>query len=209
MRVILAILGCVLLIGLIALTPFLLDLKPVQDAARAKVFKRDLAEGVRIGKKGLYGIDVIRCGRCRLEKRRRGPLTFGGLNVLVLENLRVVVPGDSDVKAWGENDAPSDVEENSPKQTLAAIGLSDSFLKTQGVVPRFSGVRLEGLEVCRLEGTNIVTTFMAAHGKVIREGLKLQRCRVRTPGGFEFVEDALLQVKPRLRLSWNGGAMDL
>lgn len=209
MRVILAILGCVLLIGLIALTPFLLDLEPVQDTSRAKVFKRDLAEGVRIGKKGLYGIDVIRCGKCRLEKRRRGPLTFGGLNVLVLEDLRVVVPGDSDVKARGGDVTPSDAGESSPKQTLAAIGLSDSFLKTQGVVPRFSDVRLEGLEVCRLEGTNIVMTFMASHGKAIREGLKLQGCRVRTQNGFEFVEDVLLQVKPRLRLSWNDGSMDL
>lgn len=208
MRVILAILGCVLLVGLIALTPFLLDLKPVQDTSRAKVFKRDLAEGIRIGKKGLYGIDVIRCGKCRLEKRRKGPLTFGGLNILVLENLRVVVPGDSNVRTQGENAAPSDVEESSPKQTLAAIGLSDSFLKTQGVVPRFSGVRLEGLEVCRLEGTNIVMAFTAARGKAVREGLELQGCRVRTPNGFEFVKDALLRVKPRLQLSWNDGFMD-
>ena len=34
----------------------------------------------------------MRCGKCFLEKMRKGVLTFGGLNVLVLEDLKVVIP---------------------------------------------------------------------------------------------------------------------
>lgn len=203
--------GLLLFVGMLLAIPQVLDRVRVLplEKPQKKVLRRSLAEDIRIGRQGLYGVDVIRCGKCRLEKKRKGPLTFGGFNVLVLEDLRVVLPGDSDRKTQEGDVARPDVEKSSPKKMLAAIGLSDSFLKTQGVVPRFSGVQLEGLEVCRLEGTNVVTIFMAAHGKAIPEGLKLQECRVRTSSGFEFVADALLQAKPRLRLSWSGGLMDL
>lgn len=208
MRVIWAILGCALLVGLIALTPFLLDLEPVQDTARAKVFKRNLAEGVRVGKKGLYGIDVIRCGRCRLEKRRRGPLTFGGLNVLVLEDLRIVLPEEEKARMCG-SDASLEEDEpvSSPRQTMAALGLSENILKSQGVA-RFSGVIVRNLEVCELEGTNVVPVFTARQGNAVRQGLHLEGCVVYGDDVPERVGEALLKVKPRLQLTWNGGSLD-
>lgn len=208
MRVILAILGCVLLIGLIALTPFLLDLEPVQDTSRAKVFKRNLAEGVRIGKKGLYGIDVIRCGKCRLEKRRRGPLTFGGLNVLVLEDLRIVLPEEEKARMCGSDASlEEDEAESSPRQTMAALGLSENILKSQGVA-RFSGVIVRNLEVCELEGTNVVPVFTARQGNAVRQGLHLEGCVVHGDDVPERVGEALLKVRPRLQLTWNGGSLD-
>jgi len=212
MRLGLSIVGFLLFVGLLLVLPLALDRfqTPPPEQRRTKVLNRNLAEDVRIAKRGLYGVDVVRCGKCRMEKRRKGLLTFGGLNILVLENLRVVLPEDHGLEASEKESAAEDgAEAGSPKRTLAALGLSDSFLKAQGAAPRFSGVRIEGLEVCRLEGTNIVTIFTAVRGKAVREGLRLEGCDVRRDGMPERVGGALLQVKPRFRLSWDGGSLNL
>ena len=46
-----------------------------------------------------------------MEKRKLGPLTFGGLNVLVLEDLSVVLPGRSERMAFSPSDKPQTAKE--------------------------------------------------------------------------------------------------
>ena len=49
-----------------------IHLEPKTHSRPAKSFRRELAEGVRIGRHGAYGGDFVRCGKCFLEKMRKG-----------------------------------------------------------------------------------------------------------------------------------------
>ena len=95
-----------------------------QSPSRPKVFKRALAEDLRLTRHGVYGVDFIRCGACRLEKRKRGALTFGGFNVLVLEDLSVVLPPDGVEKEADDTPHRSD----DSRSVVRRMGISADFL---------------------------------------------------------------------------------
>lgn len=202
-----AVAGCVLFLGLMVTTPFALDaLKDRQEEVpprRPKIFQRVLGEDVRVARRGVYGVDVLRCGVCRLEKRRSGPLTFGGLNVLVLEDLQVVLPEDIASTPDSQN------SETSPREMLERMGVGDSFLRAQGVNWRFSGVRLERFELSRLVATNVVPVMTAASGEAKRDGLRLSGCYIISNQETNWVSRAVLHVKPRMFLEWEDGILYL
>ena len=180
-----------------------------QTPPRPKVFKRALAEDLRLTRHGVYGVDFVRCGACRLEKRKRGALTFGGFNVLVLEDLSVVLPPDETEKEPGATPRGDE----GARSVVRRMGISEDFLSGRGIPFKFSSVRVSKLEVNRLEGSNtVVRVFTASGAESVREGLSLTGCRVfrgRDDAG-ELVGKARLKLTGgKLRLIWPGGDLDV
>lgn len=176
-----------------------IHLEPETHSRPAKSFRRDLAEGVRIGRHGAYGVDFVRCGKCFLEKMRKGVLTFGGLNVLVLEDLKVVIPPADTTKTNAV------AEGISAREIASRLGVDNSFLGTRGVGFRFSGLRIVGLELAHLEGTNVVQDLSASRGEASHSGLLLRDCGIIDGNRTNRVEEALLRFSPHLVLEWEGG----
>ena len=175
------------------------------EEARPKVFRRTIAEGLRVTRRGAYGVDFVKCRSCRLEKRKRGLLTFGGLNVLVLEDLSIVIPPE-------EGEKSADVADDSPRSLVRRLGVSDGFLTGRGLPVKFSGLRISNLEVSRLaDGNRPELVFSARKAEAVRGGLALAGCViVRSTGERENVGKAMLKkAKKKLRLSWRGGELDL
>jgi len=193
--------------GLIAALPRLAhDVESDEPARHRKSYRRDVCADVVVRRKGLYGIDLVRCGSCRIEKMKRGALKFGGFNELVLEDLSVVIPpaGGGSV-----GDCRAERTSGTPRKVLQGLGIGDEFLSLRKLPMRFSSLRVERLSVSRLEGTNVVAVFSAERGVAKREGLALTDCRVVTPTGTNDVGKALLTVEPVLRLVWPFGDLDL
>lgn len=188
--------------ALLVLVPTTLDRfdAKVELPRTGKRYSQVLTEGAVLNKHGVYGVDFVRCRRCSVEKLRQGPLTFGGLNVLVLEGLEVVLPPSTNLTATAEP--------TTPREIVGRMGLDDSFVKSQGVSRKFTALRIEDLKVSLLRGTNAVPAFSAAHGEAKRDGLHLRECDIIREG-TNHVPRALLKVKPSLRLEWAGGAWDL
>lgn len=196
-----------LAVAAILLVPRALDAlkEDVRPQARRKQFARTFAEGVRVDHPDSAEADLLRCGACRIEKLRKGPFTFGGINVLVFEDLQVTL---SDSFAPRGRASQEGEREPSVREVLGTFGSVDRFLELQGVRGSFSGLRIERLEVLRLEGTNAVPFFSAERGEACRAGLKLSKCSVASEDGSA-PHDAVLRVRPRPRLEWDGGGIDL
>ena len=196
----------VLIAAVALLAPRMLDAVKGESRppARAKQFRRMVAEGVRVDHPDAAA-DVLRCGSCRIEKLRKGPLTFGGINVLVLEDLRVTL---SDSFAPAER-GPSEGEGRvSAREVLGAFGNVDGFLELHGLPATFSEIRVERLEVLRLEGTNAVPFFKAESAAACSDGLEMTDFVLSEEDGFRPCR-AILRIKPHLRLEWRGGSRDL
>lgn len=198
-KLLLIAMGFVLVLGL----PQMLDRldSGSKGSVVRKRFSRELAADVSLRRHGVYGIDFIRCGSCRIEKLKHGPFTFGGLNVLVLKDLAVVIPPR---------------EENNPesgpmtaRSFAARLGMNDDFLRAQGAGLKFSGLRIERLQLSRLEGTNVVKVLSAKAGEAKGDGLHLTDCSIMNCKGADEVDLAILKHKPHLRLEWPGGELDL
>lgn len=199
------------------------DARPPPDAPRQdKVFRRTLMENLRVTRHGVRGVDFVRCGVCRLEKRKRGALTFGGMNVLVLEDLDVVLPPAGDDRAGASAAAVDGAEDGRParpeepsRDVIRRMGISDDFLAARGIPFRFSGVRVARLTLNRLQavgGTNAVARVLSARSaEAARDGLALTDCRLTRPGDTEeFIGRArLTRTGGALRLVWPGGAFDI
>lgn len=196
---------------------------PVQTEPRkAKVFRQNLIKDLRVTRHGVRGVNFIKCGACRLEKRRQGVLTLGGMNMLVLEDLEVVIPPDDPSKPSPQRSgahaasehvdgtAVASVDEKSDaKAVVRRMGIGDGFLAERGLAYRFSGVRISKLKVSRLEGSNtVVRVFTARSAEAESDGLSLSSCRISRPEGEEEVKHAKLKRDGRsLRLEWHGGSM--
>lgn len=175
------------------------------SAERRRNFSVGMADGLSARRHGYYGIDFVRCGKCRMEKRKPGPLTFGGFNVLVLEDLSVVLPGRSERMAFSASDKPQ-----TAKELARAMGIDDGVLKSVGWKPRFSGLRISNLLVSTLDvATNVVSRFAAAYAEAESDGLRLQDCRIFFPAETNFVRSAVLMMNPTLHLEWQGGELPL
>ena len=176
-------------------------------APRPKVFSRVLAENMRVSRHGVLGVDLVKCGKCSLEKRKRGVFTLGGMNVLVMEDLDIVVPPDAD--------APDDSdcgESDDPREVVRRMGISENFLSGRGMPFKFSGVRISNLSMGRLvESNRIERVFAARSAEATRGGLDLSGCRVyREDGTEEDVRRAKLRlVGRRLFLEWKNQRIDV
>ena len=207
MKVYFQLAAILLLFALVPFVPSWLDWlhseTETKQVRSPKVFRQTLAQGVQIGVPDKPGTAAVRCRTCTLEKRRKGPLTFGAFNVLRLEGLYVLIPPD--VKKVS---SPNGEKETSPREVASRLGVGSMFLKMHGVTQKFSGLAVDSLEVARFEGTNVVTAFTAEHVEATRDGLHLTGCVVCVPA-TNAVGKAVLRVKPRLRLDWKGGGLDL
>lgn len=181
--------------------------KDFAGTRRAKVYSRTLAEGMHVSRHGYYGIDFLRCGSCRLEKRKRGPLTFGGLNVLEIDDLHVVLPTKGEVS--NEADAPDD--RSGPRAMARRLGVSDGFLASRGIPLKFSGLHIRTLSVNRLsdDGKSTDRVFVAQSAEAVIGGLSLSGCTVfNASGDGEYVGDAMLSKSGGdLCIAWDGGEM--
>ena len=54
---------------------------------RQKHYRETLVEGLAVNRHGLYGVDLVRCRSCHIEKRKKGIFTLGGFNVLVIDDI--------------------------------------------------------------------------------------------------------------------------
>lgn len=179
------------------------------SARNGKVFKRTLVEGLSVTRHGTFGVEFVKCGTCRLEKRKSGVLTFGGMNMLVIEGLDVVIPPQDPC----ESDASADSQDHGDSRALVRrMGISDGFLSQRGIPFKFSCVRISRLSVSRLEESNVVVrVFSAKSAESTRDGLALEGCRVVRQGGDdEIVQRARLRLLGRtLRLEWENGHLDI
>ena len=172
----------------------------------AKKFAKNLAEGVRVSRDGYEGVDFVKCGSCRLEKRKSGALTFGAFNVLVLEDLEVVAP------PAGEDDgAASSPQDGDGVDVVRRMGISDAFLTSRRMPLRFSAVRISDFSLSRLAGSNRVERVVFAREAESGDGaLSLSGCTLYAGGGEEKIRGAKIEKSGRgLRLVWKGGRLDL
>ena len=183
-----------------------------EEDRRTEQFSKTIAEGVSVQRPGFYGVDFVKCGSCRVEKRKLGLFTLGGFNVLSLHDLSVVIPPGG-AGAWCEKSANalrSDAGATTAREILAGMGISDEYMQTRGAALRFSGLKVVNLEVATLLGkTNVCPRFSAAYGVARRDGLHLKDCVVLENGVSNKVGDAVLRVKPEICLYWHTGRQRL
>lgn len=176
---------------------------------RARRFSTRVAEGFALRRHGYYGIDFVRCGKCRIEKRKLGPLTLGGFNVLVLEDLAVVLP-DRGMRGASAGESGGGPHQLSARDIAGELGIDDSMLKANGWKTRFSGLKIIGLSVSTLDAaTNVVPRFSAARAEARCDGLHLEDCTIVHDGQTNQTSSAVLKVSPTIRLEWASGQMEL
>ena len=202
------------------------------SSGRKKVFQQTFVEGLRVTRHGFRGVDFLQCGKCRLEKRKQGFITFGGFNVLVLEDLSIVLPpdgvtvddsnvsaGDSDTFArasagdsnesagvsakHGNRKAKLKSSRNGILDIVRYFGVDDGFLANRGLPARFSGLRIERFKVGRLVGdAEVRPLFKASMAEAVRGGLKLSHCEVA-------LEDGRMESVGKAMLTRKGGKLRL
>lgn len=195
-----------LLLGVSIYVTSLPPSKEVLLVERVVPIRNEIAEGLKVGRAGIYGIDLISCDRVGIEKRKRGPFAFGGFNVLVLDNLKVVLPQGAQKDSVDEN-----AEGVGATTVLRDIGVSHDFLRLNGIRRRFSGLQVNGLELSRLDNaTNVVRLLMAQKGEFKRVGLELKDLIVSRMNGDERISNAVLKKEHGvLKLVWSYGEMEL
>ena len=165
-----------------------------------KQYARDVTEGFRFRHHRLP-VDSVVVRSCRIGKLRKGPLTFGGFNVLNVEGLELNLPfPKEDGRAAETNDLQS---------VIGGIGLSESVRKIAGLGgKRFSAVRINGMIVNRIVNGEVEPVFSAERAKNRGKTLALFGCKVVDAGVTNAVGDAVLRFRPT-RLVWAKGEKDL
>ena len=179
-----------------------------REKFRKKKFDRTVAEGMRLWNPKA-GVDSIRFDACRIEKMRMGAFALGGFNVLCLDGLVLNLPLDAEDS--GVKSEECKVKSGGRGAVDAVAGLLPrSFLQRAGVPTRsFSGIRIKGLAVNRVENRRTVPVFAADEAKNRGRVLELKNCRVFEPGRTNSVGVARLMVQPVPVLFWNGGMRKL
>ena len=99
-------------------------------------------------------------------------------------------------------------EEGSGKREEPFAGLLPKSLmeRTGLIAKRFSGIRVDGLQVNRVVNRSLVPVFAAKTMKNRGKSLELTNCRVfADDGATNLVAKAMLRLKPVPVLVWNGG----
>lgn len=167
-----------------------------------KVYDHELAEGLRVWDPK-SGIDNVRIGSCRVEKRRSGPIAFGGLNVLCVDGLVLNLPFRNDeVTADGSSRG---------KGEDSVAGLPLGIIRRTVTVPfgKVSGLRVNGLSVNRVAGKTVSPVFAARGMQNRGRSFQLSDCVVYDEHKTNFVGNATLTLKPEPILAWKGGCREL
>ena len=164
-----------------------------------KRYSTEIAEGVRLRDFRHFGIDLLSFKSCRIEKLRRGPVTLGAFNVLVLEEVVVHL-----VPSAGQ-DATFAPAGSKPVQDDSLEAFAHLFKGVQGLASKkFSNVRIKGLAVNRWAdgATERLFTAASAEGGVgTGRHIRLDGCVVFEPdGAAKAVGAARLVLKPEIAL---------
>ena len=180
-----------------------------REKFRRRNFDRTVAEGMRLWNPKA-GVDSVRFDACRIEKMRMGAFALGGFNVLCLDGLVLNLPLDAEDSEQGRGTREEGRgKTNGAVEAFTAI-LPRSFLQRAGVPAKsFSGIRIKGLAVNRVENRRAVPVFAADEAKNRGRTLELRNCRVFEPGRTNLVGTAHLVLQPAPALVWNGGARKL
>ena len=187
-----------------------------REKLRQRNFDRTVAEGMRLWNPKA-GVDSIRFDACRIEKMRMGAFALGAFNVLCLDGLVLNLPLEEDrTAAVSAADAGAG---RTAAETAAVRGAADafagllprSFLLKAGVPARsFSGIRIKGLAVNRVENRRAVPVFAADEARNRGRTLELKNCRVfADDGSTNSVGVAHLVMQPAPALVWQGGMRKL
>jgi hypothetical protein len=171
------------------------------EPVKPKIFSQLIAEGLRYRDSQNMGVDRFTFKSCRIEKRRKGAITFGAFNVLVVDGLVLNLPAEAPVSVNGEPVGGSSFS------WMKGDGLDETLLRSRGMgmgMGRVSGIRINGLTVNRCDDTNGVSfVFSAALAEsgAGKEELRLQECAVCMPDGNKVrVNKARLILKPDPKL---------
>ena len=175
-----------------------------------KSLDRTVAEGMRLWNPKA-GVDSVRFDACRIEKMRMGAFALGGFNVLCLDGLVLNLPLDAEDSGGKREEGR--VKSGGGRGAVDAFAglLPRSFLQRAGVPARsFSGVRIRGLAVNRVENKREVPVFAADEARNRGRTLELKHCRVfADDGSTNLVGTAHLVLQPAPALVWEGGMRKL
>ena len=184
---------------------------------RQRNFDRTVAEGMRLWNPKA-GVDSVRFDACRIEKMRMGAFALGGFNVLCLDGLVLNLPLPEEAEDSGVKSEECKVKSGEGKRSPDRFRATDafagllprSFLQRAGIPTRsFSGIRIKGLAVNRVENRRTVPVFAADEAKNRGRTLELRNCRVFEPGRTNLVGTAHLVMQPAPALVWQGGERKL
>ena len=174
------------------------------ERVRQKSYSHLVAEGVRYRDCQNLGVDRFAFKSCRVEKRRRGALTFGAFNVLAVDGLVLNIPAANPDAGGDGTHRPE-----APLSPLAE-GFAETFLHSQGLgIGHVSGLRITGLTVNRCYSNRIerlLEAEQAESGMAPAAGLKLRECTVYAPDGSATnVRGARLALEPAPALIYRDG----
>ena len=173
----------------------------VENLEGNKRYAFDVAEGFRLRNPKLP-VDSIAFRACRVEKMRRGALTFGGFNVLIVDGLVLNLPFD-------RSDSDESPGTNEVRRLSSQVGLTDAVRKSVGLGGRkFSGIRIKGLTVNRMAENGVQPVFTASSAENRGKSLVLRGCIVFDGEISNNVGNATLHFQPA-KIDWAGGSVDL
>ena len=173
----------------------------VENLESNKRYAFDVAEGFRLRNPKLP-VDSIAFRACRIEKMRRGVLTLGGFNVLIIDDLVLNLP-------LGRADLDVSPDTNEVRRLSSQVGLTDAVRKSVGLGGRkFSGIRINGLSVNRIAGSGVQPVFTATFAENRGKSLALRGCVVFDGANSNKVGNATLCLGPA-KIDWIGGSEDL
>lgn len=180
-----------------------------REKFRRRNFDRTVAEGMRLWNPKA-GVDSVRFDACRIEKMRMGAFALGAFNVLCLDGLVLNLPLDAEDSGAKSEERRAMSGRRGAVDAFAGL-LPRSFLQRAGVPARsFSGIRIRGLAVNRIENKREVPVFAADEAKNRGRTLELKNCRVfAEDGSTNSVGVARLMVQPAPALVWEGGMRKL
>ena len=195
--------------GLCVLAVYRQSPEPREKFRRKMNFDRTVAEGMRLWNPKA-GVDSVRFDACRIEKMRMGAFALGGFNVLCLDGLVLNLPLEEEGMRDEGRGMRNSGKKNGAAEVFSAI-LPRSFLQRAGVPARsFSGIRIKGLAVNRVENKREVPVFAADEAKNRGRTLELRNCRVfADDGSTNSVGTARLMLQPAPALVWEGGMRKL
>ena len=173
----------------------------VENLEGNKRYAFDVAEGFRLRNPKLP-VDSIAFRACRIEKMRRGVLTLGGFNVIIIDDLVLNLP-------LGRTDLDVSPDTNEVRRLSSQVGLTDAVRKSVGLGGRkFSGLTINGLAVNRIAGRGVQPVFTAAFAENRGKSLALKGCVVFDGANSNKVGNATLCLGPA-KIDWIGGSEDL
>lgn len=158
-----------------------------------KEFVRPVAEGV-VYRDGKTVAPRISFSVCRIEKLKRGHLTFPAFDVLVIDDLTINALPDLIVSAAGKTTSGERPRLSPEVEKWALV-----FIPTDR---KFSGIRIGNFRLNRDGGTSGIAPFVQARSATGTRrgggGLKLEGCRV-------FHEDGRVESVKQARLFYESG----